>query len=136
MGRFLPTTPVRLLLDKNGNDLAANVAFDTFNQQLNAVGKQTASKLASALQSSVHPMIETANKLAQSQLDTLKQSAKESVNTNLDDELARLKSLKQLNPNVREDELFYLEKQKSQLLEHVEKAELKLDAIRLIVVSH
>ena len=136
MGRFLPTTPVRLLLDKNGNDLAANVAFDTFNQQLNAVGKQTASKLASALQSSVHPMIETANKLAQSQLDTLKKSAKESVNTNLDDELARLKSLKQLNPNVREDELFYLEKQKSQLLEHVEKAELKLDAIRLIVVSH
>ncbi|WP_372770738.1 RNA polymerase-associated protein RapA [Pseudoalteromonas sp.] len=136
MGRFLPTTPLRLLLDKNGNDLAANVAFDTFNQQLNAVGKQTASKLASALQSSVHPLIEKATNAAKEQLATLKESARSSVNTNLDDELARLKSLKQLNPNVREDELFYLEKQKAQLLEHVEKAELKLDAIRLIVVSH
>jgi len=136
MGRFLPTTPVRLLLDKNGNDLAANVAFDTFNQQLNAVGKQTASKLASALQSSVHPLIEKANNSAKEQLTALKENAKSNVNTNLDEELARLKSLKQLNPNVREDELFYLEKQKAQLLEHVEKAELKLDAIRLIVVSH
>lgn len=136
MGRFLPTTPVRLLLDKNGNDLAANVAFDTFNQQLNAVGKQTASKLASALQSSVHPLIEKASALANTQLTALKNAAEKRVNTNLDDELERLKSLKELNPNVREDELFYLEKQKTQLLEHIGKAELKLDAIRLIVVSH
>jgi len=46
VGRFLPPTPIRILLDKAGNNLGENVAFDGFNQQLSAVGRQTASKLA------------------------------------------------------------------------------------------
>ena len=93
-------------------------------------------QLASALQSSVHPLIEKGNATAQHQLEILKSNASNDVNSQLHEELMRLKSLKQLNPNVREEELFYLEQQKVQLLEHVAKAELKLDAIRLIVVSH
>jgi ATP-dependent helicase HepA len=136
MGRFFPSTPVRLLLDKNGNDLAQNVAFDAFNQQLNAVGKQTASKLATALQTSVHPLIEKANELAKEQLASLKANAKQKVEVQLVEELDRLKSLMQINPSVREDEVNYLATQKATLHEHAEKAELKLDSIRLIVVSH
>ncbi len=34
LNRFLPPTPVRMLLDKNGNNLAAQVEFETFNRQL------------------------------------------------------------------------------------------------------
>jgi ATP-dependent helicase HepA len=136
MGRFFPSTPVRLLLDKNGNDLAQNVAFDAFNQQLNAVGKQTASKLATALQTSVHPLIEKANEIAKEQLASLKANAKQKVEVQLVEELDRLKSLMQINPSVREDEVNYLATQKATLHEHAEKAELKLDSIRLIVVSH
>ncbi len=33
--------PVRMLLDKNGNNLAAQVEFETFNRQLNAVNRHT-----------------------------------------------------------------------------------------------
>ncbi len=33
LNRFLPPTPVRMLLDKNGNNLAAQVEFETFNRQ-------------------------------------------------------------------------------------------------------
>jgi ATP-dependent helicase HepA len=112
------------------------VAFDAFNQQLNAVGKQTASKLATALQTSVHPLIEKANELAKEQLASLKANAKQKVEVQLVEELDRLKSLMQINPRVREDEVNYLATQKATLHEHAEKAELKLDSIRLIVVSH
>lgn len=42
LNRFLPPTPVRMLLDKNGNNLAAQVEFETFNRQLNAVNRHTA----------------------------------------------------------------------------------------------
>ncbi|NYS35303.1 RNA polymerase-associated protein RapA, partial [Streptococcus danieliae] len=41
LNRFLPPTPVRMLLDKNGNNLAAQVEFETFNRQLNAVNRHT-----------------------------------------------------------------------------------------------
>lgn len=42
LNRFLPPTPVRMLLDKNGNNLAAQVEVETFNRQLNAVNRHTA----------------------------------------------------------------------------------------------
>ncbi len=136
LGRFLPPTPIRLLLDKGSNNLGENVAFDAFNQQLSAVGKQTASKLASALQSQVHPMLDKAKEMAESQLSALQRSAHTEMAANLDDEIERLTSLKKLNPNIRDEEIAHLVKQKLQLSEHIEKAQLKLDAIRLIVVSH
>ncbi len=54
----LPPTPVRMLLDKNGNDLAAQVEFETFNRQLNAVNRHTGSKLVNAVQQDVHTILQ------------------------------------------------------------------------------
>ncbi|WP_440055289.1 RNA polymerase-associated protein RapA [Pseudoalteromonas sp. T1lg65] len=136
LGRFLPPTPIRVLLDKAGNNLAANVAFDTFNQQLSAVGRQTGSKLANALQSAIHPLINQANDIAQTQLASLQQSAMTSMLTQMEAEQSRLKALKAINPNIRDEEITVFDKQREQLQTHIGKAQLKLDAIRLIVVSN
>ncbi|WP_075594014.1 RNA polymerase-associated protein RapA [Pseudoalteromonas sp. PAB 2.2] len=136
VGRFLPPTPIRVLLDKSSNNLADNVAFDAFNQQLSAVGRQTASKLASALQSAIHPMITSAQGLAQTKLDALRVESLEKMHTALGEEQARLTALKQINPNIRDEELSFFDKQRSDLTTYIEKAQVKLDAIRLIVVSH
>lgn len=34
IGRYLPQTPIRIMLDGNGNDLSAQVEFESFNRQL------------------------------------------------------------------------------------------------------
>jgi ATP-dependent helicase HepA len=136
VGRFLPPTPVRVLLDKAGNNLADNVAFDAFNSQLSAVGRQTASKLANALQSAIHPLITQATELANVQLNTLAENAMVKMQSTMGDEQARLEALKAINPNIRDEEIQVFTKQKSELSSYIEKAQLKLDAIRLIVVSH
>jgi ATP-dependent helicase HepA len=136
VGRFLPPTPIRILLDKASNNLGDNVAFDAFNQQLSAVGRQTASKLAGALQSAIHPMINTAKEMAQSKLDAIRSESLDKMQTSLSEEQARLIALKQVNPNIRQEEITFYDKQRSELTKHIEKAQLKLDAIRLIVVSH
>ena len=136
VGRFLPPTPIRILLDKGSNNLADNVAFDAFNQQLSAVGRQTASKLASALQSAIHPMITSAQGMAQTKLEALRAESLEKMQTALGEEQARLTALKQINPNIRDEELSFFDKQRSELTTYIEKAQVKLDAIRLIVVSH
>ena len=136
VGRFLPPTPIRILLDKGSNNLAENVAFDAFNQQLSAVGRQTASKLASALQSAIHPMITSAQDMAQTKLEALRAESLEKMQTALGEEQARLTALKQINPNIRDEELSFFDKQRSELTTYIEKAQVKLDAIRLIVVSH
>ncbi|RJE73697.1 RNA polymerase-binding ATPase [Pseudoalteromonas sp. MSK9-3] len=136
VGRFLPPTPVRVLLDKAGNNLADNVAFDAFNSQLSAVGRQTASKLANALQSAIHPLITQATELANAQLSTLTENAMVKMQSTMGEEQARLEALKAINPNIRDEEIQVFTKQKSELSTYIEKAQLKLDAIRLIVVSH
>ncbi|MFC3033448.1 RNA polymerase-associated protein RapA [Pseudoalteromonas fenneropenaei] len=136
IGRFLPPTPIRLLLDKAGNNLAANVPFDGFNQQLSAVGRQTASKLVNALQTIIHPLLLKGGEVAEQQLAGLQQQARTSMTTKLDEEQARLVALKAINPNIRDEEIDYFARQKTQLLTHIDKAQMKLDAIRVIVVTH
>ena len=136
IGRFLPPTPIRILLDKAGNNLAANVGFDGFNQQLSAVGRQTASKLANALQPQIHGLIQTAATMAEQEMLTIKAGAHQSMSAAMADEVERLTSLKKCNPNIRDEEIQFLAKQQAELDQHIEKTQLKLDAIRLIVVSH
>ncbi|MGS9074012.1 hypothetical protein ACQWF3_26175, partial [Salmonella enterica subsp. enterica serovar Infantis] len=54
---FLAPKPLRILLDKNGNNLAAHVEFETFNSQLSAVNRHTGSKLVNDVQQDVHAIL-------------------------------------------------------------------------------
>ncbi len=136
IGRYLPGTPIRLLLDKTGNDLAAKVPFDNFNRQLKPVGRQTASKLVNALQNLIHPLFSNSEVNAMAQLATLQQTALAKMQQALQAEQQRLTALKQINPLIRQQEIDMLSSKQQQLTEYISKARLKLDAIRLIVVNH
>jgi ATP-dependent helicase HepA len=136
LGRYLPATPIRLLLDKTGNELAAKVPYDNFNRQLKPVGRQTASKLVNALQSLIHPLIATSESHATEQLSTLRQAAMQKMQQALQADQQRLTALKQINPLIRQQEIDTLASKQQQLTDYIGKARLKLDAIRLIVVSH
>ena len=61
--RFLPPTPIRMLMDRKGTNLAAQVEFESFNRQLNAVNRHTSSKLVNAVQQDVHAMLQQAESL-------------------------------------------------------------------------
>ena len=50
-------------------------------------------------------------------------------------EINRLKALSKVNPNIRADEILHYEKQLSMLTEVIEAANLRLDAVRVIVVT-
>ena len=136
LSRYLPATPVRLLLDKNGNNLSANVSFDQLNKQLKPIGRQTGSKLASALQNLVHPLIAKATSQAETELERIIANAQKRAADSLSAQQERLVALRKFNPSVRQEEIDMLNTQQQQLTEFIGKARLKLDAIRLIVVSH
>ncbi|GAA5216020.1 RNA polymerase-associated protein RapA [Corallincola platygyrae] len=136
MGRFLPPTPIRLLMDKNGSNLADKVPFEGLQKQLSRVNRHTASKLAMTAQSVVHPLLNQSKPLAETSMAALQEEARQQVINTLDAEQNRLLALKAVNPSIREDEIQFLQEQKEGLLNALDKAQLKLDAIRLIVVSH
>lgn len=136
LNRFLPPTPVRMLVDKNGTNLAGQVEFESFNRQLSAVNRHTGSKLVNAVQQDVHAILQLAEEKVEAAAQVLIKAAREEADEKLSAELSRLEALKAVNPNIRDDELEAIEANRLQVLESLAQANWRLDALRLIVVTH
>lgn len=103
---------------------------------MNAVNRHTSSKLVNAVQQDVHAMLQQAESLVEAQAHTLIEQAKQEADDKLSAELARLEALKAVNPNIRDDEVETLEFNRRQVLANLNEAGWRLDAIRLVVVTH
>lgn len=135
LGRYMPITPIRVLLDKAGNDLSEKVTYDSFSRQLSPIGRQTANKLVAALQGQIHTLISDAKPHAEAQMDALKTQAGQLAEEGLQQEITRLEALKRVNPSIREEEVEVLYSNKQQVSDYIKRAQLNLDAVRLIVAS-
>ena len=51
------------------------------------------------------------------------------------DDLQRLKALAKVNPNIRKEEITQLEENQQAVIEYLSNAKLKLDAIRVALVT-
>ncbi|MFV7784942.1 RNA polymerase-associated protein RapA [Shewanella marisflavi] len=134
--RYMPPTPVRVLLDKNGNNLSENVSYENFDKQLSAVNRHIASKLVNASQTLLHPLFAKGEEFAQAALQQLTDEARSKMTQQLTGELERLEALKAVNPNIRNEELEHLRNQMSELNNYLDGCLLQLDAVRLVLVSH
>ncbi|MNM99274.1 RNA polymerase-associated protein RapA [compost metagenome] len=63
------------------------------------------------------------------------EKARHQLLATLDEELARLTALKEVNPSVRDSELDALRKQRDDSLALLDKASLRLEAIRVLVAG-
>ncbi|WP_347253286.1 RNA polymerase-associated protein RapA [Leminorella grimontii] len=134
--RFLPPTPVRLLLDRKGNNLADSVEFESFNRQLNAVNRHTGSKLVNAVQKDIYEVLQLGESAIAERAAALIEAARREADDTLTQELSRLNALKAVNPTIRDDELEAIEQTRQQSLLCLEQATWRLDALRMIVVTH
>ena len=110
--------------------------FESFNRQLNAVNRHTGSKFVNAVQNEVHQVLRLSEDVVAGQARELITAAKAMADQHLTLEHDRLLALKSVNPNIRDDELDAIEEERQQILSHLDDANWRLDAIRLIVVSH
>ncbi|PAU87889.1 RNA polymerase-associated protein RapA [Pseudomonas sp. WN033] len=133
--RFLPPTPVRCLLDSNGNDLAAKVSFDTLDAQLEQLPKHLASKVAKSQREVVERLLDRAEALADLQHYELVDSAVNQYSQQMDEEIERLKALAAVNPLVKPVEIQALEQQKQVGEQTLRQAKVRLDAIRILVAG-
>lgn len=134
--RFMPPTPIRLLMDKNGQNLGEKVAFDAFNRQLTPVNRHLGSKLVTASQPVIHSLIGKGQAIAEELKAGIVDKARAQMAQTLQQDLDRLEALKAVNPNVRDSELGYLRNLQAELHHLIDQTQLKLDAIRFIVVTH
>ncbi|MGL6026918.1 MAG: RNA polymerase-associated protein RapA, partial [Vibrio sp.] len=136
ISRFLPVSPIRILLDARGNDLSTQVEFEGFNRQLSPVNRHLASKFVSSVQHDVHRLITASETLAEVQVNAIREQALRDMQQSLHGELERLLALKAVNPNIRDQEIEALEQQIQALTGYIANAQYQLDSLRLIVVAH
>lgn len=135
LGRYLPPAALRCLLDGNGNDLASKVSFETLNDQLESVPRASANKFVQAQRDALNPQIAAGEAKIQPRHVERVSEAKRRLAAELDEELARLTALQAVNPSVRDSELTALREQREQGLAMLDKAALRLEAIRVLVAG-
>lgn len=136
ISRFLPQTPIRLMMDARGNDLSAQVEFESFNRQLSPVNRHLASKLVTSVQNDVHSLIAASESQVVIRVEAIREQAQKEMQSSLNGELERLLALKAVNPNIRDEEISAIEEQINELSGYIGKAQFQLDSLRLIVVTH
>jgi ATP-dependent helicase HepA len=131
--RFLPPTPVRILVDMEGKDHSAEYGHAFINKNCADEEAFRLKQNPELLQALVPEMLRAAREFARETKSTLLQEAMQIAHTRLDGEAARLKELRKVNPNVREEEIRIAENVVEDVTRHIAKAHLRLDAVRLIL---
>lgn len=135
LNRFLPPTPVRLLLDSKGNELAGQVNFGTLQNKLKPLSKDIANKMVKMARPNIEQLIKIGDhkitEIAQTQIREASKLADQTLST----ELNRLLALKAVNKNIRQAEINVLEKQRVLSLEELSKASWRLDSLRVIMTN-
>ena len=133
--RFLPPAALRCLLDDKGSDLSAKVSFETLNNQLESVPRGNANKYVQAQRDFLSKQVNLAQGKVLPRHQQRVAEASQQFTLRVDEELARLEALKKVNPSVRDSELAAIRHQKEQGLQALEKASLRLEAIRVLVAG-
>ncbi len=135
LGRYLPPAALRCLLDANGNDLASRVSFETLHDQLESVPRASANKFVQAQRDVLAKLIGSGEgKIAPRHAERVAEASRRFA-AELEEELARLEALRAVNPSVRESELDSLRQRREQGQALLDKASLRLEAIRVLVAG-
>lgn len=83
----------------------------------------------------IQAMVDEAEKQVKPQQAQIIQQAKEAMQAEAKDDIERLRNLAEVNPNIRQDEVVQLEANAKALASYLDNARLKLDAIRVALVT-
>lgn len=134
-GRYLPPSAIRVLVDPKGRDLANEFPAQVLNGAESPVELETARQIVRACQQPLRELLRLGESAARQRVPQLLQAAKERSRKSLDREIDRMKALRRVNPNVRDEELHHLETQREAIEKAIASAVLRLDAQRVVVAT-
>jgi len=133
--RYLPPTMIRVVCDERGADHHLKLPHNIINEGRQFVDKGVGNKIVKAKKKILKAMLQRSEKFADLKSAKLLELAQENASNILTIEINRLKALSKVNPNIRKDEILYFEKQLSMLTEVIDAANIRLDAVRVIVAT-
>jgi ATP-dependent helicase HepA len=134
LGRYLPASLLRVILDSAGNDLSESLAPEYLDRQVAEVKGRIAQELLGRTREVLRQIVRKAEGLVQARQDAMIGAAVERMQQSQETELQRLQGLAAVNPTIRKDEIEHQGKSMEILEHHLRKSQLTLAAIRIMVV--
>ncbi|CAH0991982.1 RNA polymerase-associated protein RapA [Sinobacterium norvegicum] len=131
--RFLPQTPIRVLVDVSGKELSQVITLDGLNKLCKKIPKTTAHAVIKQVQPSVEGMIKISSQNARAQLPELLSKGKQQLRAQLTSEIDRLVALQQLNSGIRNGEIDFLRHQLDVGCELIDMATIEMQAMRVVI---
>ena len=134
--RFLPLSPIRLLVDARGKDLAELVPHERLNQLIEKVKKSTALAIIKQVGAEVEAKMSLAAAAGRNQTagHTDRCRAMQCARPWVRNWIASLR-LRRVNPSIRQEELDHLSYRIEECAIHIQHANLQLQALRLIITT-
>ena len=133
LDRYLPSRAIRTLVTLDGKDVSAVMSHDKLNALLQKVPFPTAQALVKQARSEVEKLIAHAENIANEKLPATIAAAETAMLNEQREEVTRLESLAQINPNIRASEIAILKENAVDMAHCLSAAAIKLDALRLIM---
>lgn len=136
LGQFLPLQPFRLLLNISGKDLSKAVSYEQLNGLSQSVGKQKRVPIIAQIRPSIETMYQDGVVQANSRLDDIKSQGEKLASQQIGAEIERLKALRQVNPNIRDEEIIHLVDKLGYSLAAISRAEIVCQGMRVLITKH
>ncbi|MGR8929662.1 MAG: RNA polymerase-associated protein RapA [Gammaproteobacteria bacterium] len=135
IGRFLPHTPLRILIDQNKKDLTAVIAHEAMLETADKVEKEQITQFLSSQRQHIQEMIQIGEQKAQSLMQHLITDGSNEMVAAMTGEIKRLVRLKKINPGIKDQEIQQLKEMTMLAHESIQEAQLRLDAVRFVITN-
>jgi len=130
--RFLPSTPLRVVVNHAGEEVTEDYTEDLFNKQLRPGKIDDLIENETVVDVLIPDMIKTATEVAEQLRIKSIDASLEHMNETLDHELGRLAYLFKRNKGIRSDEIHTALDEKSMLTTLIGNAHVRIDSLQLI----
>ncbi|MFK5948767.1 MAG: RNA polymerase-associated protein RapA [Methylococcales bacterium] len=135
VGRFLPHTPIRVLIDQNKQDMSEQISHQSLFETRSKFDKDQIINFINSQRSHLTDTIKLAEGLAKQKMQGLVAEANKQMLATLSTEIKRLLRLKKINPSIKDQEIEQLKEMAMLSHENISQAQLRLDAVRFIITS-
>jgi ATP-dependent helicase HepA len=130
--RFLPHTPLRIVLDHTGKEVTDKYSAEMLNKNITAARIGALLENEAFIDSLLPNMIASATEIAKKLGEKEIKKGLQRMNLKLNHEIERLSALQQKNKHIRADEIQTAIDERTTLSAIIKKARIRLDALLLI----
>ena len=132
VSRYLPSTPLRFVVNHKLEDLSSKFSIEEFLENLEEGEAHRVLDLPQVVDGLIPGMLEKSQELAEQLKSEIVSNALLEMNTKETEAIERLQALAKVNPSVSEEDIKTLQNQRDRLSEAISNTLVRMDAVRFV----